>query len=392
MFSIDVLIPGKGIHNQLMDMLVEVQTQDSPRTIEDIANAILGLLKNLKENQAKHEEVAKRMNAQCVEEENFRRKEIADAQSAYNAASSAFAKCQASLQAAKQNLPSLRRAKKEFEANLAAKTAERNKQHQLYLQRRADWAAAIAFLNEFIIQVKQKLAKSPSFADLGEKLLRHVSKLGRMADAVEVFVALAQHPSEHVSGPGAHSNYSYKAQANTIRGLRKHLRALLNKLIVDSKQNDTEEAKAQAAYEKVKAALLAIIARLGADIKRTTTQITSMTTCLANEGKILATANNKLHRNTKLKDLAGKTCTDFTREFITATQQRLSEMDVIKQILAIMKKRFGQLPEDLVAYLRATRNGFRVYVNSTQFKAYQEYVQKHIADDVAGRNLVRQTK
>jgi hypothetical protein len=297
MVSIDVLIPGKGIHNQLMDMLVEVQTQDSPRTIEDISNAILGLLKNLKENQAKHEEVNKRMNAQCVEEENFRRKEIADAQSAYNAASSAFAKCQASLQAAKQNLPSLRRAKKEFEANLAAKTAERNKQHQLYLQRRADWAAAISFLNEFIQQVKQKLAKTPSFADLGEKLLRHVSKLGRMADAVEVFVALAQHPSELASGPGAHSNYSYKDQVTTVRGLRKHLGTLLNKLIVDSKQNDTEEAKAQAAYEKVKAALLAIIARLGADIKRTTTQITSMTTCLANEGKILATANNKLQKH-----------------------------------------------------------------------------------------------
>jgi len=378
---------NKGIHNQLMDMLVEVQSQDSPRSVEDLSNAIMGMLKGLKENQSKHEEINKRMMAQCIDEENYRRKEIIDAKSAYNAASNAFAKCQASLHAAQQNLPSLKRALSDFQANLAAKTAERNKQHALYVQRRDDWKAAIDFLNDFITQVNNKLNKYPSFAEVGEKLLRHVAKLGRMADAVEVFVALAQQPTEYTSGPGAHSNYSYKSQVKTVSNLRSHLRTLLNKLIVDSKQNDADEAKAQAAYEKVKAQLLAIIDKLNTDISRTNTQINNMTACIANEGKIMATANNKLSRNTKLKDLAGKTCTDFTREFIAATQNRLQEMNVINQILAIMKKRFGQLPEDLVSYLTATRNGFKVYVNSTQFKSYQEYVQKHIADNAHGKAL-----
>jgi len=387
LFSIDVIMPNKGIHNQLMDMLVEVQTQDSPRTIEDLSNAILGMLKTLKENQAKHEEINARMNAQCREEESFRSKEVADARSAYNAASSAFAKCQSSLQSAQQNLPSLKRALNDFQTNLAAKTAERNKQHALYVTRRDDWAAAITFLRDFITQVNNKLAKYPSFADLGEKLLRHVAKLGRMAEAVEVFVALAQQPSELAAGPGAHNTYSYKAQAKTVGNLRSHLQTLLNKLVVDSKQNDTDEEKAQAAYEKVKARLLAIIDQLNRDITRTNNQITNMMGCVANEGKIMATANNKLHRNSKLKDLAGKTCTDFTREFINATNNRLQEISVIDQILVIMRKRFGQLPEDLVSYLSATRNGFRVYVNSTQFKSYQEYVQRHVADNAHGRQL-----
>jgi len=380
-------MPNKGIHNQLMDMLVEVQTQDSPRTIEDLSNAILGMLKTLKDNQAKHEQINARMNAQCVEEESFRSKEVADAQSAYNAASSAFAKCQSSLQAAQQNLPSLKRALVDFQINLPAKTAERNRQHGLYLTRRDDWSAAISFLNDFVTQVNNKLAKYPSFADLGEKLLRHVSKLGRMAEAVEVFVALAQQPSELAAAPGAHNTYSYKAQVKTVGNLRNHLRTLLNKLTVDSKQNDTDEEKAQAAFERVKASLLKVIDQLNTDIARTNQQITNMTACVASEGKIMATANNKLHRNSKLKLLAGKTCTDFTREFITATQNRLQEISVIDQILVIMRKRFGQLPEDLVSYLNATRNGFKVYVNSTQFKNYQEYVQKHIADNVHGRQL-----
>jgi len=392
MFSIDVLLPSsKGLHNQLMDMLVEVQTQDSPKTLEDMSNAILDMLKKLKENQTAHEALNKKMMAQCLDEENFRRKEIADAKAAYNASSSAYAKCQASLQAAQANLPSLKRALKEFEDNLAKKTAERAKQHKLYLQRRKDWTDAIDFLREFIAQVNQKLAKYPSFADLGEKLLKHVAKLGRMAEAVEVFVALAQHPTELSAAPGAHSDYSYKSQAKTVGSLRTHLNNLLNKLIVDSKQNDIDEAKAQAAYEKVKAELLKLIARLQSDIKRTKTQITTMTSCVATEGKIMATANNKLQRNSKLLDLAGKTCTDFTREFINATKNRLSEMHVISQILKIMKKRFGQLPNELVEYLRATKNGFKVYINSTVFIKYQEYVQKHVADNLAGKALVDAT-
>ena len=67
-------------------------------------------------------------------------------------------------------------------------------------------------------------------------------------------------------------------------------------------------------------------------------------------------------------------------------------MDVINEILAIVKKRFGELPADLVQYLQATREQFRVYVNSTVFAKYQEYVQQHIADNLSGAALVKQTK
>jgi len=91
-------------------------------------------------------------------------------------------------------------------------------------------------------------------------------------------------------------------------------------------------------------------------------------------------AGSKKHRNEKLLDLAGKTCTDFAREFVTATKNRLREMRVISQILKIMRRRFGELPKDLVDYLEETKTGFKIYVNSTQFQKYQDYVQKHVAD------------
>jgi len=385
LFSIDVILPSsQGVHNQLMDMLVEVQSGQTVHSAEELSYAIMDMLKKVRENQAKHEEINKKMMSQCLTEENFRKKEISDAKSAYNASSAAFAKCQASLHAAQENLPSLKRALKDFQDNLQKKQDERNKQHKLYLERRKDWTEAIQFLNDFIHQVETKLAKYGSFADLGEKLLRHVSKLGRMSEAVEVFVAMA---SERELSAGSHNDYSYRAQTATVGNLKTHLRNLLNKLIVDSKQNDNDEAKAQAAFDKVKAELMVIIGKLQADIKKTKTQITNMNACVANEGKIMTAANSKLSRNGKLLDLAGKTCTDFTREFISATKNRLSEMNVITQILKIMKKRFGQLPEDMLEYLRSTKKGFRIYVNSTQFKRYQEYVQQHVADSIRGKHL-----
>jgi len=207
-----------------------------------------------------------------------------------------------------------------------------------------------------------------------------------MADAVEVFIALAAKPA--TAEFGAHSDYSYKSQSKTVKSLNDHLRKLLNKLIVDSKQNDLDEAKAQAAFEKVKKELVAIIAKLRADIKKTKTQIVNMNSCIADEGKILTQAGSKKHRNQKLLDLAGKTCTDFAREFVTATKNRVREMKVITQILKIMKKRFGELPKDLVSYLEATKIGFKIYVNSTQFQKYEDYVAQHVATAAKAKVVV----
>jgi len=51
------------------------------------------MLHKLMAAQAKHEEVSKKMIAQCIDEEAFRKKAIADAQNAYNASTNALSKC-----------------------------------------------------------------------------------------------------------------------------------------------------------------------------------------------------------------------------------------------------------------------------------------------------------
>jgi len=387
--DISPIEPVHGYRSQLLQLLAEAKN-DSPKTVQQFSDELLKMLRNLMSTQAKHEAINQKMVAQCIEEENFRQKEVNDAQNALNASSNALSKCQASLNAAKENLPSLLKAKKDYQDELARKTAERARQHQLYLQRAQDWKEAIAFLDEFIKLVNQKLANYPtSFADLGENLLRHVSRLGLVAEAVPVLIAMAQSPAEtDVSIPKATNNYKYNSQGQTVKNLKNQLSGLRNRLVVDAKQNDENEQKAQALFNALKQRLEAIIAKLTADIARTEKQIAEMNACVASETAIITSASNKLKRNKTLQTSAAHTCSDFAQEFIKATKNRLEEIATVQQIIDIVKKRFSQLPTDLVNYLEEVKVHFRNYVNSTQFKKYEEYVQKHIADNAHGRALV----
>jgi hypothetical protein len=387
--EISIIEPIHGYRSELVQLMNEAQN-DSPKTIQEFSSELLKMLHSLMNAQAKHEAVNKKMVAQCLEEDAFRKKEVSDAQNALNASSNALSKCQASLHAAEENLPALLKAKLDYQQELAKKTAERNRQHNLYLQRAKDWKDAIVFLNEFIKVVNQKLANSPgSFADLGEKLLKHASRLGLVAEAVPVLIEMAQNPAESdVSIPHASNNYSYQAQGSTVNNLKTQLANLLTRLVTDAKTNDVNEQKAQALFNTLKAHLEGLIAKLSSDIVRTQKQISEMKDCVASEMAIISTASNKLRRNQTLQNAASHTCTDFAQEFVKATKNRLEEITTVQQIIDIVSKRFASLPKDLVSYLEEVKTHFRTYVNSTQFKKYEEYVQKHTTDNAHGRVLV----
>ena len=352
MESIDGVSSLGGIHSELIAMKTEVEKSRSQRgvkTIAEFSGRLMAMLKDLIDTQRKHEIIAGEMFRQCAEESSFRAKEIAEGQMSYNAASNSFAKCQASLRAARDNLPTLRNAKKEYDNLLARKTAERARQNKLYLARAADWKDAIMFLNEFTIQVKNKIAKGISFADLSAHLLKHANKLGFIAEVVPLLVQLAQSPAEKaVSVPTVKRNYTYLNQAGTIKSLVSHLNNLKNKLIVDSRQNDLNEQKAVKIFNQLRVRLTAIINKLASDISRTVAQIREMKNCVATEGAIMSTANNKVFRNRRLKDSAGHTCSDFAKTFVDATRNRRAEIVTLREVMTICQKRFGELPHDLV--------------------------------------------
>ena len=388
--SIDGISSLGGIHSELIAMKTEVEksSNDGVKTVAQFSGRLIAMLKDLQETQARHEGIASRMFRQCKEESSFRIKAINEGQMAYNSASNSFAKCQASLRASSDNLPTLRNAKKEYDNLLSRKTAERAKQKQLNEARAADWKSAIMFLNDFTIAVKNKIGKGISFADLSEHLLKHANKLGFIAEVVPLLAELAQSPAERATSvPTVKKNYVYLNQAKTISNLVHHLNNLKNKLIVDSKQNDLNEQKAQKIFNELRVRLTGIINKLARDISRTISQIREMKNCVATESAIMTTASNKVLRNRRLKNSASHTCVDFAKAFVDATRNRLAEIRTIQEVMTICSKRFGELPHALVTYLEQVRGKFKAYVNSTAFQQYQAYVEKHIADNVYGRGL-----
>lgn len=59
----------------------------------------------------------------------------------------------------------------------------------------------------------------------------------------------------------------------------------------------------------------------------------------------------------------------------------------MQQIIEIVSKRFKKLPKDLVSYLEEVKNGWKQYINSTEFKKFVEYVRIQYLENKRGKLL-----
>jgi len=95
----------------------------------------------------------------------------------------------------------------------------------------------------------------------------------------------------------------------------------------------------------------------------------------------------KSQRNTKLKNAAQVTCGDFAREFLEATKVRNQEIEVVKQIVLILKRRYGDIDHDVTKAIVSANEALNDYKDNTTFVRYVEYVIHHIDDNAHGREL-----
>jgi transposase len=360
-------------------MMVQVQTE-GVNTFGGFLKELQQMLNNLVDAHNKHTAIHKKMMAQCMEEFNFRKKEIADAKLAFGRAMASRTRCQASLNGALKTLPVLRNSLRTYKNELKRATAQREAEKKKYLERRQAFGEALAFLEQFIAFVTKSFKgkyKAFSFTEMSESLLKHSSKLNLMAEAVPVLVELAQRGHD----------YSYKYNQDLGARLKQALNDLLTRIRNDSKTNDADENKAVAIFNKYKARLDAVIDTLRKNIKRVKQQIVDMTRCIETEGKIIASASAKLSRNGNLLKHADNMCKAFNKEFIEATYNRLDEIKTMHEILKIVARRFKKLPRDLITYLETVKNGWKKYINSTEFRKFVEYQRKVYAVNVRGKHL-----
>jgi len=380
------MLPSASSRAQLLEMLVEVQTEDNPNTIKEFVSQLRNILDNLVRTQEQHKAIHKKMMVQCFEEDAFRKKEEAAAKRALARSLASRARCSASLKAAKGALPHLRRAKKDYEGELNRATKARNTERKKYLARKFEYKEAIEFMGDFIAFVNKKLKgqfKSFALVEFSENLLRHSSRLSIISEATPVLITLAQDPLF-----GGKSN-AYKYQPNDVlaQKLKSLLARLFARLKADSEANDKIERSAEKAFADYSGKLKNIITTLKKNIKKTKQQIVNMTRCISSEDAVIKSASSKNARNKQLRIAARKMCHSFNSEFIEATKNRLNEVKTMKEILVIVNRRFKKLPHDLIDYLESIKKGWKAYINATEFKKYVEYKRQSYIDNKRGSLL-----
>jgi hypothetical protein len=185
-------------------------------------------------------------------------------------------------------------------------------------------------------------------------------------------------------------NITVKAKplsSGKLDNLKKIVADLIVQLVADSHQNDVEELALMKSFESLVAEFNKIITDLTKNIDRIKKQIVEMDLCVKTETAIMDSSSSKKLRNEKLLTIGDKTCIDFLKDFVLATKERYREIESIKDILAIIKRRFGEFPPSLTKKLNDLNSTFKHYINTTQFVKYVEITQSHAADNSSGRKL-----
>jgi hypothetical protein len=185
-------------------------------------------------------------------------------------------------------------------------------------------------------------------------------------------------------------NTSIKEQPlsdNKLINLKIVVQKLVTQLAADCHEADVQEDNLQKSFETLIQEFNLIISELEQSITRIKIQIKEMESCIASESAIMSSSSQKENRNQKLLFLAERTCTDFIKSFVDATNNRARQVEVVKDIIVIIKRRFGELPPNFMNELNTTDGHFKEYINSTQFQDYVEIVQFKMADNLRGRQL-----
>lgn len=410
-FSDDNMTPSSNIDDQLFQMKMKILAAEDPMTIKVFIVKIQEMLKDIEDNQAKHELINKNMTQQCTEEEKFRKMEIQDSQDSFKSSSDAQNKCQMSFAEGTKFLPQLESSVSDFKNQIKTKTDERTIQHQQYLDLQKQWENAITFLKGFSKKIEQTVKNKTSFIQLGEDLIRHVAKLGRLQKLVPIFIELSsnQTPVKRDAAAVAGSTVSNKTiivnQSNIIEPpkndskpveplsnskldyLKKIVEELTSQLVKDSYQSDIDEANMQKSFERFVSDLNKIIKNLEDSIARIKAQITAMDLCIKKETVIMNEASAKKVRNEKLLSMADRTCKDFLNSFVESTKNRLRQIESMRGIIDIVKKRFGEIPKELSKMLTDMDTQFKTYINATEFKKYEEITKTRIEDNLNGKKL-----
>jgi hypothetical protein len=371
------LLPQHSIMKRLNTLFVQLKdisdSSSKVKTYAAFTKVIQSLIDDLQRDTKKHEAVLEEMQKQCLAENQFREKEVADADKAKNNADASRKICQTHLAKAESLLSVAKNLLAAEEEKKRQRTEIRRKENEIFRREKAQYDQAIDFLREFNKLVANRFGnknRAAAFIEFSEDLLRHTAKIGKVEAAVPVLIMLSQYTS------GARGDYKNFDGAAASKNLVDRLNSLLATIEADLAKIVKIENDRERDFQAFLVLVNRNIADLKASIATLNAQITANKECIARETKVFDEASKKRLRNADLKERAIKMCAKFVEEVMEAQKARQTEVNVIRQILNLMNVRFGKVPQSMNDYLDNVEKGFKEYENKTKLIAFQIY--KHI--------------
>ena len=321
------------------------------------------------------------MKSQCTEELAFRDAQIEDAIDANRRSKEAELLCEKSLKSSTSDKADVREAIESYKFYKTKADNERKSEHKLYKDRKNELEEGLAFVKGFAKFLKENFpnpAFKANFIEMSEDLLRHASNAGALSETIPVLIA--------ISAVSTGEN-----NENIVEQLKTTLAGLQNRLQDSWENNEKFEKANHSTYTKYASQLATTLDKLDANLKALEKQIIDMTVCVTEEALINKTALSKLSRNESLKKSGQDMCDKFDKQYVDSTKAKVLEVSLFKEILVIMDSRFKNVPEDLRTYLQNVENGWKDYVNSTEFKKFEEYKHKTVENSFHGQELAANT-
>ena len=289
------LLPENSIMKRLNQVFLEIRASPakvSVKTFDAFVKVIMRLLTDLQHQNVEHNKILVQMESKCNDEAKFRNKEIADANTSYNAAYASQKVCETKLSTAVRLDKETKSLLSDEQAKRKQRVSIRNHESKVFASEKAQYDDAVAFLKNFITMVKAKLNAGgilkTSFIEFSEQLLKHTAGLQKLESAVPVLVMLSQ----LTSAPTA-SVYTYSPDSNTAKSLVDKLNSLLNTLNVDLQTIINTENSRIVDFNAFIVKVDANIKQLVASLKTLALQILTNSACVKREQSVINTANAK---------------------------------------------------------------------------------------------------
>eukprot|EP01017_Pseudomicrothorax_dubius_P017138 TRINITY_DN19458_c0_g1_i1.p1 TRINITY_DN19458_c0_g1~~TRINITY_DN19458_c0_g1_i1.p1 ORF type:complete len:398 (+),score=124.76 TRINITY_DN19458_c0_g1_i1:129-1322(+) len=293
------------------------------------------LIAEVNAEQFRHDEIAFQENQKCEEEFSFRRMEINNATISLKKAKESHGRCTIRLTKSNAHLALNQQIQRNKEDELKTLDEIREIERRAYARRQAEHNAAIAVI-EGALPLVEKLGASAgsSFAEVkpvAKNAIELLSKLFSTAKASQ-YSAIASALAQLTASPAV--------QASDVARLLELLNTLRNDIQSTLATYTANENKAIEAYNTNVASVNGILSTLRAQEKALKSVIYDAESCIAQEDEIIIAADQKINRNTELKQYAEKMCKSAQDSYELATRARMETIQLYKKIIEWLRDYF----------------------------------------------------